>query len=106
MLGLTARQKELVDFIAAYTRRTGGVAPSYAEMMQALGVRSKNRIHDLLKKCEERGAVTRLPARARSVALADQKHKEVWFRYDRETESFRPLHSGTVTEPSPANAQR
>lgn len=50
---LTARQRELVEFIDHATTMSGGVCPSYSEMQVALGYspKSKGSIHRLLHAC-------------------------------------------------------
>ncbi|MEX1148156.1 MAG: transcriptional repressor LexA, partial [Sphingomonadales bacterium] len=45
------------------------VAPSYDEMKDALGLKSKSGIHRLIKALEERGFIRRLPHRARALEI-------------------------------------
>ncbi|HCS22815.1 MAG TPA: hypothetical protein DIW20_03620 [Rhodospirillaceae bacterium] len=65
---LTPKQRQLLDFIGAYNRRTG-CGPSYDEMTAALGLASKAGIHRLINALEERGHIERLPKRARAIQL-------------------------------------
>lgn len=46
-----------------------GYAPSYEEMKNALGLKSKSGVHRLVFSLEERGYVNRLPNRARAVEV-------------------------------------
>jgi repressor LexA len=65
---LTRKQKELLvlirDRLAA-----DGVPPSFDEMKDALGLRSKSGIHRLITGLEERGFIKRLPHRARALEI-------------------------------------
>jgi repressor LexA len=81
---LTRKQYELLTLI---NRRLmeDGVPPSFEEMKEALGLKSKSGIHRLISGLEERGFIRRLPHRARALeviklpneaAVADEKRKE------------------------------
>ncbi|MGH6948850.1 MAG: transcriptional repressor LexA [Kiloniellales bacterium] len=65
---LTRKQHELLCFIRD---RVGsdGVSPSFDEMKEALGLRSKSGIHRLITALEERGFIRRLPHRARALEV-------------------------------------
>lgn len=65
---LTKKQYELLLFIDRRLRETG-VSPSFDEMKEALGLRSKSGIHRLMTGLEERGFVRRLPHRARALEV-------------------------------------
>ena len=69
-LGMTRRQAELLEFVRDYYN-ANGVMPSYDEMRDGVGLRSKSGIHRLVLGLEERGHLFRLPNRARSIVLAD-----------------------------------
>lgn len=66
--GLTAKQRELLLFIIAYTDEHGHT-PSYDEMKVALGLASKSGIHRLVHALEERGAVSVRANRARAIEV-------------------------------------
>lgn len=66
--GLTSRQRELLMFIRSHIGEHG-IAPSYDEMMAAIGLASKSGVHRLVKALEERGYISRLPDRARAITL-------------------------------------
>jgi len=65
---LTRKQHELLVFLDGRLRETG-VAPSFEEMKEALGLRSKSGIHRLISALEERGFIRRLPHRARALEI-------------------------------------
>jgi SOS-response transcriptional repressor LexA len=65
--GLTSRQADLLRFILGYQRAHGGVSPSMLECAAALGSDSKSTVHGLLVSLERRGAIRRLPGRARAI---------------------------------------
>jgi repressor LexA len=66
---LTKKQHELLMFIKHRLAATGGVAPSFDEMKDALNLRSKSGIHRLISGLEERGFIRRLPHRARALEV-------------------------------------
>lgn len=65
---LTRKQHELLTFIHERIRESG-VAPSFDEMKDALGLKSKSGIHRLITALEERGFIKRLPHRARALEI-------------------------------------
>lgn len=70
-MAMTARQRELLDFIVRFSWDHGGVAPSYQEMCDFMGLASKSGIHRLILALEERGHIRRLPNRARAIVVCD-----------------------------------
>jgi SOS regulatory protein LexA len=65
---LTRKQHELLIFINQRLQ-DAGVPPSFDEMKDALGLRSKSGIHRLITGLEERGFIRRLPHRARALEI-------------------------------------
>lgn len=65
---LTRKQYELLLFINDRLAE-GGVSPSFDEMKEALGLKSKSGIHRLINALEERGFIRRLPHRARALEV-------------------------------------
>ena len=65
---LTRKQHELLTVIDGRLGSTG-IAPSYDEMKDAVGLKSKSGIHRLITALEERGFIRRLPHRARAVEV-------------------------------------
>ncbi len=65
---LTKKQYELLMFIEKRLKESG-VSPSFDEMKEALGLKSKSGIHRLITGLEERGFLNRLPHRARALEV-------------------------------------
>lgn len=65
---LTKKQYELLVFIDRRLKDQG-VSPSFDEMKEALGLKSKSGIHRLISGLEERGFIRRLPHRARALEV-------------------------------------
>ena len=66
--GLTKRQADAIGFIRAYHAEKG-ITPTYAEIMEALGLGSKSQVADVVARLEDRGFITRIPHRARAIAI-------------------------------------
>jgi repressor LexA len=107
---LTQKQRDLLVLI--HERMMGGqVAPSFDEMRDLLGLKSKSGIHRLITGLVERGYLARLPHRARALEVkklpegyvtgpADQSNVA---RQSAEIHQLR-ARTGTPPMPSPANA--
>lgn len=65
---LTRKQHDLLMFINRRLNETG-VSPSFDEMKEALGLKSKSGIHRLITGLEERGFIKRLAHRARALEV-------------------------------------
>jgi len=65
---LTRKQHQLLLYIHEHLSEQG-VSPSFDEMKDALGLRSKSGIHRLITALEERGFIRRLAHRARAVEI-------------------------------------
>lgn len=65
---LTQKQKDLLIFIHERFAK-GEVAPSFDEMKDALGLKSKSGIHRLIGALVERGFLERLPNKARALEV-------------------------------------
>ncbi len=65
---LTPKQYRLLMFIHKTTRETG-CCPSFDEMKEALGLKSKSGIHALLDALVERGFIRKLPHKARALEV-------------------------------------
>lgn len=72
MNGLTKQQAKALDFIKRYMTDHGGVPPSFQEIRIHMGLRSSSGAKRLVDCLVERGAVTHIPHRARSIALAEK----------------------------------
>lgn len=63
---LTRKQRDLLVFIHE-RMASGDIAPSFEEMKEELGLKSKSGIHRLISALVERGYLERLPHRARAI---------------------------------------
>lgn len=65
---LTKKQRDLLLFINERMAQ-GDIAPSFEEMKDALGLKSKSGVHRLISALVERGYLERLPHRARAIEV-------------------------------------
>ncbi len=65
---LTKKQRDLLLLIHDRISTTG-IAPSFEEMKEAVGLKSKSGIHRLIVALEERGFLKRFPQRARALEV-------------------------------------
>jgi len=64
---VTKKQLQLFDFIKEYVSENG-VAPSFQEMQDYLGLKSKSNVHRLVGALEQQHLLHRTPKMARSIA--------------------------------------
>ena len=76
---LTKRMAELMKFLDDYIS-THGIAPSYDEMMEGLGLHSKSGIHRIIMALEARKFIERRPYEARTIMIirGPYKSKRAW----------------------------
>jgi repressor LexA len=67
MIGLTGKQAELLSYLRG--QAVAGLCPSFEEMKDATGLRSKSGVHRMIRALEERGHIRRLPNRARAIEV-------------------------------------
>jgi repressor LexA len=67
---LTRKQLDLYESMKAYKDRNG-IMPSYDEMADMIGLKSKSGIHRMILALEDRGAIYRRAGRARAISLRD-----------------------------------
>ena len=95
---LTRKQHQLLTYIDDHLN-SNGVPPSYDEMKDALGLKSKSGIHRLITALEERGFIRRLPHKAR--ALEVLKKPQNMIDDPPAKESFEPrVVDGTFGQPA------
>ena len=70
-IGLTSAQKQAYDFILSAHSRTG-IPPSYDELRQELGLKSKSGVYRIIMSLCERGYIKKLAHRARSLTPIPQ----------------------------------
>ena len=66
--GLTPKQNKVYEFVKSYMKKKP-VAPTYQEILEATGFKSKNSIHGILKDLEAKKWIARLPGKSRSVKI-------------------------------------
>jgi hypothetical protein len=74
-ISLTPKQRQLFEFIREAIA-VDGCCPSYLEMQQALGLAGKSGIHRLIIGLEQRGAIRRLPNKARAIEIVEQGNRQ------------------------------
>lgn len=82
---LTPKQHKLLIYIDDFIKTTGH-SPSFEEMKEAVGLKSKSGIHALLNSLEERGFIRKLAHKARALEVIKL-----------------PTQESTLKEPSIAN---
>lgn len=68
---ITRRQAALLACVRKYAAAHHGATPSYQEIADALGLRSKSRVSALVDRLVERGYLHRVPRQARGLELID-----------------------------------
>lgn len=68
--GITARQADALHFIRAFHAQNGKY-PSFSEIADGIGVKSRSTVTQLLKGLQERGRIRRLPRRVRAIKIID-----------------------------------
>ena len=101
---LTAKQHELLHFIQQRLDASG-ISPSFEEMKEALGLKSKSGIHRLISALEERGFLRRLPNRARALevlkvpeAAKSQVRNDNVVRLRKPAPSLKPIAANDIIE--------
>lgn len=69
---MTPKQKKLLDFIKGRLSETQ-ICPSYQEMADALGFKSKSAVHRLVHALIALGEIERVRGMARSIAIPSPK---------------------------------
>lgn len=70
-MGSTKRQAQLLRFVHGYMLANGGVAPTHAQCVTALGLVSRANATRLFRGLEERGKIRRLSGRPRAIEVLD-----------------------------------
>ena len=66
--GLTPKLRSLLHFIESYAAENMGVMPSYDNMRESMGLKSKSGVHRMVKSLEYRGHIS-APRKARGISL-------------------------------------
>ena len=73
---LTPKQHKLLMYIDTFITQTGH-SPSFEEMKEAVGLKSKSGIHALLNSLEERGFIRKLAHKARALEVIKLPQKDI-----------------------------
>lgn len=73
---LTVHQRRCKEFIRQFTA-LHAYAPSYQEIMQALGLSSRSEVHRIVRALVRHGHLTRVPGWHRSVQIIDPEGRQV-----------------------------
>jgi len=101
---LTAKQQQLLMFINDRLT-SGGVSPSFDEMKDALGLKSKSGVHRLINALEERGFIRRMANRARALEVIKMPEGEaaasnvITGAFGKQAADIRPAESDTIEIP-------
>ena len=68
---LTKKQRRVMDYIGSF-QELNGYSPSYEEIAEGLGYRSKGTVHKHLKHLVEKGVITKQWNRSRSIELVSE----------------------------------
>ena len=83
---LTKQQLKLFMIIDAGLKKNG-ICPSFDEMKEAIGLKSKSGVHKIVKSLEERGFITQLPNKARAISI-----KKYPMNYDDDVKNTIPIN--------------
>ncbi|MBR1600650.1 MAG: transcriptional repressor LexA [Alphaproteobacteria bacterium] len=95
---LTEKQYNLLMFINKVNRETGK-CPSFDEMKDAIGLKSKSGIHALITSLEERNFIRRLPHKARAMEVIRLPRFKPQAVVDEEKKREEALKSSSVQIP-------
>jgi len=70
---MTPHQKRCLDFIIAFWKEHG-FSPSYTEIQDFLGAKSKASVASLVYNLERRGFINRIPHSSRSITVVNKDH--------------------------------
>lgn len=69
---MTRRQKHAMDFIKSFWAENG-YAPSYEEIKEHLGLKSKSNVHSIVFRLVKRDLISIRPGMARSITILDRR---------------------------------
>lgn len=76
MTGPTKDQKKLLDFLRSYIS-AHGFSPTYDEMAEALGSRSKGNMARMVKCLEDRGLIRKRFGYRRAIEVVDSEQRDL-----------------------------
>lgn len=72
VMSITPREADLLAFLKSHSGGTG-LMPSFEEIMEAMGLKSKSGVHRLLGGLEVRGRIRRMKGHARAIEILDKE---------------------------------
>ena len=66
---MTPKQKEAIDYITHYIAEYGGISPSFQNIADGLGIKSKSGAHRLVWALHEMGAIHISAGRGRRITI-------------------------------------
>lgn len=66
MYGLTPRQAEVLEYLK---NRPGNIGPSYEEIKEACGFKSKSGVYMVINALKERGHIETIPGKSRAIKV-------------------------------------
>ena len=75
---LTRKQRELLMFLEERISQSG-VTPSFEEMKDKVGLKSKSGIHRLISALEDRGFIKKLPFKARASSQRNGNWTNIYY---------------------------
>lgn len=95
---LTEKQYNLLVYINKINKEKG-LSPSFDEMKEAIGLRSKSGIHALINSLSERGFIRKLPHKARALEVIRLPKFKPQAVIDEEKKREEAVRSGSVKIP-------
>lgn len=95
---LTEKQYNLLMFINKVNKETGQ-CPSFDEMKNAIGLKSKSGIHALITSLEERNFIRRLPHKARAMEVVRMPRFKPQAIIEEEKKREQAIQNGSVQIP-------
>jgi repressor LexA len=87
---LTVKQRDVLAYIGGRIQASG-ISPSYQEIADALKIRSKGNVSNIIKRLVERGQLRRMENKWRALEVVEQPvQREVYFMWDDERKELRP----------------
>lgn len=87
---MTEKQKQVFLFISEYIKNNG-FTPSYQEMCDELGIKSKSHIHNIVKNLEQQGYIQSIRGKTRSISIVSQNKDRKIKKLKRENQQLKEL---------------
>lgn len=78
----TEVQRQVYDFVVAYSLDHGGLTPTYQEIMEFMGLRSKSGVARILRGLRDRGLIDIMHHKHRCIEIRDLKANDAVVQID------------------------